>query len=184
MKKNYTTALFIFSIFTTILAVCLFIFFLKVINNKNQHTAAVLTTLGRSMQDKENAVIFAGKVSEIKSIQDSVTNYFVDKNKIDTFVDYLEKSGANFGSEVSVVSIEVPTLSKNTVTIKLSIVGKFQNVMNTVSYLENIPYQINITQYYLNKNIPEEVQVDPTKPKAPNVSTWEADVSFNILSLN
>lgn len=183
MKKNYTTLIFILSIFTTILAICLFIFFLKVIRNKNQHTSTILVTLEEKIKEKENAVIFAEKVSEIKLIQDSINNHFVDPNKIDTFVDYLEKIGLNLGSEVVVKNIEVPAKIKNIIIFNLSIGGTFSKVIETITFLENIPYQINITQVYLNKDIAQKTQVDISKEKVPEVLKWQADVSFNILSL-
>lgn len=193
MKKNHTTLKLIFSIFVTVLAVFLFVFFLKVIKNKDQHISVVLATLQERLTEKENATIFAEKVVEIKSLQDSIDSRFVNPNKIDTFVDYLEEIGSNLGSEVAVESIEMPAKTKNIILIKISIRGDFPEVMRTITFLENIPYQVNITQVYLNKDIKQIVQenVDEnttnkeTKPvRTVEIPTWQADVSFNILSLN
>ena len=183
MKKNYTTLIFIFSIFVTILAVSLFVFFMKVIKNKNQHASTVFSTLEEKMKEKENSMIFAEKVSEIKSIQDSINSRFVDPDKIDTFVGYLEKIGSDLGSELVVKSIDAPAKNKNVILFKLSISGTFEEVMKTITFLENIPYQINITQVYLNKEIEQTAQVDVTQDKNSVVSKWQADVIFSILSL-
>lgn len=174
MKKNYTTLIFTFSIFISILSICLFIFFLKVIKNKNQHTSVVITTLEEKMKEKENAVMFTEKIAEIKSLQDSINSRFVDPNKIDIFVSYLEKIGLNLNSEVVVNNIEIQPKTKNIIIFKLSIKGTFQEVIKTITFLENIPYQINITQVYLNKDIIQ----------GQEALTWHANVSFNILSLN
>lgn len=184
MKKNHTTPILIVSILVVILTICLFIFFLKVIKNKNQHVSVVLTTLEEKMKEKENAIIFAEKVTEIKSLQDSINNYFIDPNKIDTFVGYLEEIGLSLGSEVSVESIVIPPKTKNTVAFKLSIIGTFEEVMKTITFLENIPYKINITQINLNKDITQQTQEVIVKSEIQNVPTWQADVSFNILSLD
>jgi len=183
MKKNFTIPLFIFSIIATVLAVLLFIFFLKVIKNKNEHTGAVLATLSEKMKEKENTIIFAEKVAETKKIQDSVNSYFIDPNKVDIFVDYLEGIGSNFNSTVSVTNIEVPPKSKNTISVRLSVNGKFEDVMKTVSYLENIPYQIEVTELSVNKNVGAQTQSGSTPPVAQDNLGWEADVYFNILSL-
>ena len=187
MKKNYTTLIFIFSILATILVICLFIFLLKVIKNKNQHASVVLTTLEEKMKEKENAIIFAEKITEIKSLQDSINNHFVDSDKIDSFVGYLEEIGLNLGSEVLVNSIEIPPKTKNIILFNLSIMGTFQEVMKTITFLENIPYQINITQVYLNKDIIQSTKVDVKDVKQEKIletPTWQADISFNILSLD
>lgn len=184
MKKNHTTPILIVSILVIILAICLFIFFLKVIKNKNQHASVVLTTLEEKMKEKENAIIFAEKVAEIKSLQDSINSYFVDPNKIDTFVGYLEEIGLSLGSEISVESIEIPPKTKNTIVFKLSIIGTFKEVMKTITFLENIPYKINITQIYLNKEMTQQTQEVIVESEIQKVPTWQADVSFNILSLD
>jgi len=187
MKKNSTTPIMIFSILATILVICLFVFLLKVIKNKNQHASVVLTTLEEKMKEKENAIIFARKIAEIKSIQDSINNHFINPDKIDTFVGYLEGIGFNLGSEVLVNNIEIPLKAKNTMSFSLSITGTFQEVMRTITFLENIPYQINITQVYLNKNIIQSAKgdiKDVEKEKVSEIPTWQADVSFNILSLD
>lgn len=184
MKKNYTTLILILSIVTTIITVFLFVYFFKVIENKNQHATDVLTSLQEKMKVKENEIIFAKKVAEIKLLQDSIGSHFLNPNKIDTFANYVEGIGSNLGSVISVTGIEIPPKTKNTIIFGLSVNGTFNNVMKTISYLENIPYRINITQVYLNKAIEQQAQVTPGKEIIPGVSTWQADLSFNILSLN
>jgi hypothetical protein len=178
MKKNSTTFILIISIIVTIASVSLFVFFLKIIKNKNQHTSTTLITLQDKLQEKEDSIINASKISEIKLIQESMNNYFVDSDKIDVFVDYLEEIGSGFSSKVSVKSIEASQKTKDIISIKLSITGSFGAVMRTISFLENIPYQINITQIYFNKNEKQD------RTKTSSLPAWQADVSFNILSLN
>lgn len=186
MKKNHTTAILAFSIIAMIGAIALFVFFLKVIDNKNTHINAVLSTLGEKLKEKENAIAFTGKVAEIKIIQDSINSHFVDPNQIDTFVSYLENVGVNIGSQIRVESIEVPEKNKNIIAVRLSAKGTFEKVMNTITLLENIPYEINITQIYLNESIKAITQdnIKGVGQKSTNVPTWQADVSFNVLSLN
>jgi len=188
MKRKHTILIFIFSIIATIATVLLFIFFLKIIKNKNQHISAVLTTLEEKTKEKENMVMFAEKLTEIKSTQNSISRLFLDPDKIDTFVGYLEEMGSSVGSEIIVNNIEVLQKVKNTISVKLSARGNFQEVVSAINLLENIPYQITITQMYLNKEIkqaaPDEfIDGKIVKGKIPETSTWQADITFNILSL-
>jgi hypothetical protein len=187
MKKNNTILILILSIIATIISILVFIFFLKIIENKNQHASVVLTTLQDKMTQKENSKINASKITETKLIEDTINSYFVDPDRIDTFVSYLEGIGSSFSSIVSVESIEIPQKTKNIISVKLSITGTFEEIMKTIAFLENIPYQVNITQIYLNKNA-NQVSSDnikaPTQTKIPKVTIWQANISFNILSLN
>lgn len=186
MKKNKTILIFIFSILVAILVVCSLVFFLKVIKNKNQHVSVVFATLEEKIKEKEEAMMFEEKMTEIKSIQNSINSHFVNPNKIDVFVDYLEGIGLDIGSDMSVESIEIPPKTKNIISFKLSIIGTFQEVMRTIVLLENIPYQVNVGRIYLNKEIEpginEEAKGSNLK-KVSGVSTWQADVYFNILSV-
>ncbi|HEY5588926.1 MAG TPA: hypothetical protein VIK86_08230 [Candidatus Paceibacterota bacterium] len=190
MKKTKTIFILIFSAITAILSVCLFVFIIKVIENKNTHISAVLSTYQSKLKEKENAVFFKKKTDEIKLLQDSINGYFIDPNKIDTFVNSLEEINLITGADVSVKSIEISQSVKNIISVKLLISGTFEQVVKTISYLENIPYQINITKVYLNKDIKDSTQIKQsidktsTLNKVLNMPTWQADVSFNILSLN
>jgi hypothetical protein len=187
MKKTHTILKLILSIIVTILAIGLLVLFLRIIKNKDQNISVVIATLQEKMKEKEDAAIFAEKVTEIKLLQDSTNSHFVDSDKIDTFVGYLEEMGSSLGSEVSIKNIEIPEKTKKLISFKLSILGTFQEVMKTITFLENIPYQINITQVYLNKEIQESPQgsIEDKKDEIiQTTSNWQADVSFNILSLN
>ncbi|HLP86420.1 MAG TPA: hypothetical protein VK153_00900 [Candidatus Paceibacterota bacterium] len=179
MKKNYT--ILILSIIATLASLFLLVFFLRVIENKNKHASLVLVTLEEKFKEKEDSILLADKISEIKELQDFIGNYFVDKNKIDTFVDYLEKIGSIFKTEVSVESIEVLEKDNNVISIKLSILGNFKEVMRTIAYVENIPYQVSIEQIYLNK---DDNKFSQNKIKNQSSSMWQADVSFNVLTIN
>lgn len=182
MKNKKTTTFLIFSTLITLVVVAAFVFFLRIIKNKNEHTSVVVATLEEKMRQKENAESFAEKFEEIKSLENDITSHFVDPNKIDEFVSYLENLGEVTGATISVKGIDVPEDNNGIINFKLSIEGSFQGVSRTITLLENIPYQVDVTQVYMNKNI-EQIK-DGEEVKVPSVSTWQADVSFNILSLN
>lgn len=179
MRKKNTILILIFSLVATLIAVGIFLFVLKVIKNKNQHTSVALVSLQEKIKDKENATIFASKVEEIKNLREKISEYFVNPENIDVFVSNLEEIGTNLGSTVEVKGIEIPPKVKNTIIIRLSVGGTFNEVINTVSFLESLPYQVNINQMYINKDVVEELKEGET----PKAKTWQADVSFNILSL-
>ena len=106
---------------------------------------------------------------------------FIKEDEVDIFVDYLEKLGIPTNSEVLVKGIEIPEKEDNIIIFKLSISGDFNQVIKTVNLLENIPYQINITQFYLNKDITINVSEENKKEE---IIGWQADITFNIVSSN
>ena len=185
MKKNRTIIMLIISLIIAIIVICLFSFFMKVIKNKNEHISAISSTLGDKMWEKENLEMFTERIGEIKSIQSSVNDHFLNPNEVDKFVSYLEELGQKIGSEIIVENVEVAPKIKNTINFTVSIIGTFDEVIRTVSLLENIPYQVNITQLYLNKDIAKEIVKDDEDKEIKNSvnSKWQAGVTFNILTL-
>lgn len=183
MKRKNTLILVIFLTLVAIVVIGLFVFFLDIINNNNKNIVTTLAVFQNKVNEKENAIIFEKKVNEIKSLQESINNNLVDPNKIDTFVGFLENINLITGASVSVKSIEVSQTVKNTISFNLLIGGTFDQVVKTITYLENIPFQVNLTRLYLNKDITTS-EIITTKIKTPEISTWQADVSFSILSLN
>lgn len=181
MKIKHILLKFIWSIIFTLIVIALFVFFLRIIKNKNHYTSAALIVLEEGIQKKENALFFSERINEVKKIEDSINSYFVKEEEVDIFVDYLEKLGLPTGSLVLVKGIEIPEKEDNIIVFKLSIAGDFDQVIRTVNLLENIPYQINITQFYLNKDITINTSEEGEKEE---IFGWQADITFNIVSLN
>lgn len=160
MKKNYTILTLGISIFLSLMVVLVFAFFFKVIKIKNENTSKTLITLANKTADKKNADILVKKFSELRETKDRIASYFVDPSHIDIFVDYLENLGIKNDSELIVKNVEVSEKEKESILFKISVTGDFSNVMKIVHLLENIPYQVNLTQVFLNKEIKtEEVEI-------------------------
>lgn len=183
MKRKYTKIILIVSIFITIIIVGLFVFFFNVIKNKNAHTSKVILTLAEKIEDKENREVLISKVAELESINQTINGYFVDPGTIDTFVDYLEKLGIQNNTELAIENVEAVPKKKNEISVKVSIKGDFDHVMRVVYLLENIPYYVNLNQVYINKETKTTLVKAEDIEKEEVSSFWQADVSFNVLSL-
>lgn len=182
MNKKKTIFKLLLSIFTCLLIIVFFIFFLKIIKNKNQNTSMSLINLEEKINQKERSIMFSEKSSEIKDLQNSINNYFVETKKIDKFVNYLEDIGSGVGSEIIVKEILASEKTEGIIEFQVLIKGNFDQVTKTVLFLENIPYQIEIMRVYYNKDLKREIENDKKDLVAPTI--WQADVSFNILSLD
>lgn len=180
MNGKNTIFKLVLSIFTFLLIVAFFLLFLKIIKHKNQNTSMSLINLEEKISQKEKAVMFSERSLEIKEIQNSVNNYLVDTKKIDTFVNFLEDLGTGIGSEIIVKEIKTAENTDDIIEFQILINGNFDQVTKTVLLLENIPYQIEITKVYYYKDIKIEKEGEIKDP----TTIWQADIFFNILSLN
>lgn len=183
MNHNHTNLILIISIVVFLVSIAVFIFFFKVIENKNEHTSRVLVTLAEKMSDKKNAETLLSKLAELDGVMNTINNSFVDQGKIDTFVDYLEKLGVDNGVELTVKNIEISPKEEKTIVVKISTSGNFNNTMKTLYLLENIPYNVSISQAFVNKEIKEIEEKDGEDKKGDRPVVWHADITFNILSL-
>lgn len=183
MKRKKTTLIFIISTIITLLVVGIIVFSFRIIKIKNENTSTMTLALQTKKKEKDNALLFAAKITEIDALLTSMDSRFIDSDKIDTFVSYLEEIGPTLGSEITVKSVEVPEKVKNTIIFSLMITGSFNDVVKTIALIENIPYQININQVFLNKNLDPQ-KTENTKESVLEIPTWQADISFSILSLN
>lgn len=188
MQKNSTIFMLSLTILAVLFASGIFVFMFKVIQNKNEHTSKVLMTLEDKMAEKENMSVVNQRLTEVETTSKTVNSYFVDSKQIDLFVAYLEKIGADTSTDLAVKDVSVSTTEKGSLSLKLSVKGTFSNIMQVVSLLENSPYQINITQTYLNKELVDNAPAvtpnkNPKLPVAPPPILWRADISFSVLSL-
>lgn len=182
MNKLKTNLFLISSVVALLASASVMVFFFKIIQNKNEHTSNVLSVMEEKILRKNNKDAILEKFNEINEKHEVINSYFVDQAHMDIFVEYLEKIGVDSGVDLSVKSIEVAKKEKNTVYVKTSFSGKLQNVMNTVALIENAPYQIRATSFYLNKDT-DLVQTTKTeKPLIKEPTIWKADLMFSVLS--
>lgn len=181
MNHNHTNLMLMISIVVSLVSIAVFVFFFKVIENKNEHTSVVLVTLAEKIADKKNAETLISKLTELDGVIETINNSFVDQGKIDTFVDYLEKLGLDNGVELTVKNIEVSTKEEKTIIVKVSTSGNFNDTMRVLYLLENIPYHVSINQAFINKDI-KTTETEEGEIEVKSL-IWQADITFNILSL-
>ncbi|OGJ11994.1 hypothetical protein A2467_01685 [Candidatus Nomurabacteria bacterium RIFOXYC2_FULL_36_8] len=152
-----------------------------------------MATLNNKIAEKENINVLNKKMAELGDVQKRIGSYLVDTSQIDTFVGYLEEMGADNNIDLSVKSVEVPKNEKNKISLSIDIRGSFENILKGISLLENAPYNISVTSLFLNKDMTENesdqnifLETTPAKTKevfTPAKSVWQANLSFNVLSL-
>ena len=179
MKISKTTSTFIFSIITLILAVLIFVFLLKVVENKNKHTSAVYQTLKEKNEEKNKIDLIKKNIDNIKIAQAKVNSYFVDSKYIISFIDYMESLGTENGVVFSVKNVEVLKGSSN-ISVEFIIKGSFSNVMKMIRFIEYSPYKIKFRSLYLNKYSENDPKSNEKNPKI--YYYWQANGFFEVVS--
>lgn len=182
MKNSKQTILFTISLVTLLAAVSLFVFFLHVIKNKNNHTSAVLTTLENNLLRKQNIDTITKKVNEVERTRDTINSYFVNTKEIDSFVNYLESLGNSSMAELRVERFESIPNVPNTLSVRVSINGQFSNVIRTFKLLENSPYKISINNFNMNHITETVTETINGKEFTKDKFSWQSTVTFNILT--
>ncbi len=182
MNKNKTITIFIFSLIASLFIAAIFLFFFKIIKNKNEHTSAVLTALENKILIKQNANAITEKKSEIEATQVEINSHFVNPFEIDSFVEFLENLGTNAGTTVKVKSVEIAKAASNTISIEIEADGDFSPVMRTIRLLENSPYKIHIDRMNLTKDISSVTETVGGVEKTKEIKIWKANIYFNTLS--
>jgi len=183
MNNKKTSLILGVSILMVLLVVGVYLYFLRVIRNKTEHSSSVANTLASQKIEKESVDALVKKFEEIENTRIKVNSYFVDPSKIEVFVEYLENLGTTNGVTLSVEKVEVAKDKSNNILVGVKILGTFANVMKTIGLIENAPYQIHITSSFINKNIEAPGDAN-SKPVVSSGQDWQADVSFSILSFS
>lgn len=182
MRTRHTTAVFIFSLVTTLIVLGALSFFFIIVRNKNQHTSAVLTTLENKILKKKNITTLTQKIAEVEPIRNTLNGYFMNTREVDTFVGYLETIGDKAQAPVKVESVEVSPAAKNVVIVKISTEGDFSNVVRVLTLLENAPYALHIEQFSLNKRLQSIPSTTKGVTTTRQVPLWQSEILFTILS--
>lgn len=188
MKKSNTNLILIISIILLVILTGFSFYFLNAIRNKNRHISAVLITLQKKIEDKQNVSTLQKKMNELLDINTKIDGYIVDTSRIDLFVEYLEGIGISNNVNLAVKTVDVLKNEKNKIFLGLSINGTFTNIMKTIVLLENSPYNMTITSSYINKDIVVPVDASNVTNKDKGAlfkaeASWQADITFNVLSI-
>lgn len=182
MKKTKTTIIFTTTLILALLSISIFIFFMKVIQNKNTHIQAVYTTLEEKTKEKNQIDTIRKNNDFIKQSQERVNSYFVDTTDISVLINYLESIGDQGGVVLTVDNVETSKTDDKFISVKVSLEGSFSSNIKTIRMLEHIPYKTHFNNIYINKDISEQNQSSINKKIVKPSYLWQTQISFDVLS--
>ncbi len=179
MKQQRTIFILSLSIVFACASLGAFIIVFRMVEHKNQHTSAVEIALAEKIADEEHSAVLSKKIADLQASKNIIDSYFANPSNIDTFVGTLENLGSQFGSLITVNNVEVAPDKQNIMTTEFTVHGSFQEVMRTVSALENAPYQIHIKELNINRELGKE-SGDATQ-KSTGIS-WQAGITIEVIT--
>ncbi len=128
-------------------------------------------------------------------------SYFIHKDEVVPFIENIENAGGESGVSVSIVSVGVDALSQvgggssdnipldksEKLILRLDAKGSWGNVVNFISYLENLPYKISINRVALHKNSSVQPFFSageaPIKKSDNPTADWSSTIEMSVLTL-
>lgn len=123
--------------------------------------------------ENENQAIARAKeaIAALEGDEASVASHFVSPDAIVPFLESLERSGEELGTEVEVVSVSSPGESDGRIALALGIKGSFAAVMRTLGTLEYGNEDLRLSSLTLDTLSTDEG------------STWTAAATFSVATL-
>ncbi|MFH1979139.1 MAG: hypothetical protein ABII97_02045 [Patescibacteria group bacterium] len=168
-KKFLTTIVFV--IVLNLIAISLFCFFVKEVNEKKEKVSEVkkeLVSFEQKIKGMKNAEFLMATNKEFYREMKSI---FLKKEDLIVFVEELEFLAEKSGVNLEIKSINVPSGDSGRPEIGIGVEGNFRNIYNYLVLLENDMYQTEIKKFYFQK-----------LSKNKDGFAWAANLELGLLS--
>ena len=170
MSKKNNKFIFIISIITAIISIGIFVIFIKIIQNKNEHIEATISYIEGVEKETRNLNTNGSKIEEIKHSSDIVDSYFINSANIESFTNSLNQIGLSNKTYFRIKSITSDPIDSNYIIVDISINGDPSDITRVISLIKNMPYAITVNMISLNKETIKD-------------TTWQANISLSVLRL-
>jgi Tfp pilus assembly protein PilO len=192
--KNKTNTYLILVTLIAIAATGGFSYAVRYISGLAEKTSELKTEI-ESKEIKIRHVLKTNKSAE-KTSEDRIKlmQYFVKANGAIDFVSALEAQASNFSLKYNTNSIdntETDALSsqgKQLLKISMSLSGSWKNIVKFITYVESLPYALNIEKAQLTsegiKDVNESLDTSITSAKVVvKESVWNLLVNFSVITM-
>lgn len=151
MRLTPTAKILILTILICIL-LCVGVYFLfSLIKSKNEETSKLSSELAFYESKQQEMSQHEKSGERIETFEQDIDSYFVGKEGVVPFIETLEVEAKNHNVALTIRNVEVqpyntdnPNGSKEFMVLKLDTRSSWQNFMYFVSYIEHLPYIVDI----------------------------------------
>ncbi|MDB5190432.1 MAG: hypothetical protein JWN49_758 [Parcubacteria group bacterium] len=145
------------------------------VSRKSAQAASLSAEIETKHQDSERIKAAKDELQKISSDESRVNGYFVSTNDVVPFLETLQSTGKNLGSDVQVVSVSAdPGKPHAHLNLSLSITGSFDSVVRTLGALEYSPYDASL----------QSLTLDTPQTGTGKAAQWTAAATFFIGTTN
>ncbi|MDQ5971710.1 MAG: hypothetical protein QG566_656 [Patescibacteria group bacterium] len=160
MPHKRTYILLSISIFTTLMAIGMFLFAYNVIKHKNQYASALSQTIQEKITNEDNIQEFKKVIKETKEKDELLKSFIVNQQKIDEFAAFLEAQGDIANVPISIRNVEISTTNPSILTVTFDGINTFENIVHLMWVIEHSPYKINIKNVIFNNILENRWQIN------------------------
>ena len=128
-------------------------FWYSIISTKSAGVAYLQNQIASQSQTINHVISARTALDKISGDETAVQNYFIPSTGVVAFIDGLESRGRAQGATVNVLSVSTGTIGTQPMfTFSFTITGTFDAVMRTIGTIEYTPYDLLISNLFLNKS--------------------------------
>lgn len=203
MMKNKSNIHLLLAILLALLSVGAFVVGVKYVNGLKEKTLNLKEEIESSELRINRAQSMHKSDENTSEDRVKILNYFVKADSAIDFVSDLEATASDLRLIYVTNSIEnsdievLKSQDKEVLHIKMTLTGGWKNIIRFLSYVESLPYAVNIEKISLvSEGIKKSNTVDTTADKTADnagdkivtssnteISNWKLDISFSVIKI-
>lgn len=171
-------------------------FLFDLIKSKNQKVSIFSQEIDLYLERESMRRTTEKTAEELSEKIQKLDSYFLHKDEVVPFIESIENAGGKSGVVVDIVSVDVtndPTVNNSDrkdemMDLRLSVKGSWGNVINFISYVENLPYKVDVSNVVFRRDsaIAPFFGVGEAASKVggdSGVPEWSAAIQMGVLTL-
>ena len=177
-------------IFINLICIGISVFLFLTIQSKNRSIGVMQSSIESILGANDQSVVLKNVLDETKKDRQKIQEFFVDKDSIADFLEYIESLGKSAGvkASVSVLSEEdhfsVSGMKAPVLKLVIGATGSWQGIYRYLNLLENLPYREEISAVSLRSQVGTSFVADGKNVQSKKAEEWSGTFELNILKNN
>ncbi len=188
MKKSNQIILLGILFLMMLLAMGGYVYLYSQINKKTSSAESIVAEIENEKASQQNILGLKRSIELSEEKYTTLNSYFVNEEKVIEFIEEIELLAQETSVVTEISSIQSgEQIGKKGLYVTLDAQGNFDDVNNFIVRLENMPYQIHLTNVLLStpKGSSQKPATDPKTGKvvlSTGTPQWKASLDFVLIS--
>ena len=186
LTKEKARKVFFTALCVNLLVASVYSYIFIKIRQKNQHIAALTSSIEALTAQKENLKSIKINFSETASLRNQIDGYFIAKDGVVQFLNSIESLGAdnNLALKIVSVGVEPAALSGDifeVVNVSIEVSGAWSDVYRFAALLELLPLKVSVGRVDLEKVVSQ--LTGAAKKSGTPTPPWKGTFDIGVLKL-